>query len=121
MLIEAGYYNKALTTLATIDNNALSNPTDKAEYYFRMARIYEETDNYSKAIEHYQYTIITGKERHEQFAARAALQMGKMYERSNKPTLAIQHYKECMQMPSHDFQNSIDQQAKAGINRLEGK
>jgi tetratricopeptide (TPR) repeat protein len=121
LLIEAGYYNKALTTLATIDNAALSNPTDKAEYYFRMARIYEETDNLSKAIEYYQYTINTGKDRHEQFAARAALQMGKMYERSNKPLLAMQRYKECLQLPSHDFQNSIDQQAKAGINRLEGK
>ena len=121
LLIEAGYYNKAFSTLATIDNNVLSNPTDKAEYYFRMGRIYEETDNFSKAIEYYQYTINTGKERHEQFAARAALQMGKMYERSNKPTPAMQRYKECLQMPYHDFQNSIDQQAKAGINRLEGK
>jgi len=121
LLIEAGYYNKALTTLTTIDIAILTNPADKAEYYFRMGRIYEETDNFSKAVDYYKYTMITGKDRHEQFATRAALQMGKMYERSNQPSLAMQRYKECLQMPSHDFQNSIDQQAKAGINRLEGK
>ena len=121
LLIEAGYHSKALTALTNANTATLSNPADKAEYYFRMGRISEETDDFIKAVEYYQYTIRIGKERHEQFAARAALQLGKMYERSNKPVQAIQHYKECLQMPAHDFQNSIDQQAKAGLNRLGGR
>jgi hypothetical protein len=34
---------------------------------------------------------------------------------------AVAMYTRCVNMPEHDFQNSIDQQAKAGMNRIEWK
>jgi len=117
--IDGGYNAHALTILNGIDTVSLTNPADKAEYFFRFGRVYEESDNNTNALEYYQYTINAGRKRHEQFAARAALQMGKIYERSGMKSQAISRYNECLDMPSHDFQNSIDQQAKAGINRLE--
>ena len=120
-LIEGGYYSQALAVLNSIDKASLTNIADKEEYYFRMGRIYEETGNSSKALEYYQYTITTGKNRHEQFAPRAALQKGRLYEQAGNNQQAMACYKECLAMPEHDFQNSIDNQAKAGLNRVEGK
>ena len=117
-LIEGGYYDRALTMLQSMSPSQLKKPTDKLEYFFRLGKAYQELGNNNKALENYQVAINTGKERHEQFAARAALQMGIIYEHSGNKARAISSYKECLNMPSHDFQNSIDQQAKAGINRL---
>ena len=52
------------------------------------------------------------------FAARAALQSGFIYEKLHKNPEAIKAYRNALNMPAHDFQASIDQLAKAGINRL---
>ena len=121
LLIEGGYYARAMALLNGLSVNQLSNPADKAEYYFRLGRVYEETSDYNKAVGQYQNAINTGKERHEQFAARAALQKGRVFEKQGKPQQAIASYRECLDMPEHDFQNSIDNQAKAGLNRLGAK
>ncbi len=120
LLIDGGYNNEAYHMLNNIDPATLANPADKAEYYFRLGRVHEESENNLQALRCYRNAINTGKNRHEQFAARAALHMGKIYERTGKNDQAIKSYQECLDMPAHDFQNSIDQQAKAGINRVEG-
>jgi tetratricopeptide (TPR) repeat protein len=127
LLIEGGYYSNALDILQGIDKSALNNPADVAEYYFRFGRVYEELavaepgkQYYQHAFTQYRLSVTVGKSMHEQFAARSALQMGKMYEHLDLYTEAAGMYRECLDMPSHDFQNSIDQQAKAGINRVEG-
>jgi len=118
LLIDGGYYDRALSTLASINEKELADQADKNEYTFRLGRVYEEEGKTDKALTYYRTTITNGKERHEHFAARAALQAGMMYERNGMKPQAISSYKEALNMRDHDFQNSIDQQAKAGINRL---
>jgi hypothetical protein len=121
LLIDGGSNSEALAILNSINVASLTNPADKSEYYFRIGRVHQETADNNKALQYYQHAINTGKERHEQFAARAALQMGLIYEHSGMRAEARTRYKECLDMPSHDFQNSIDNQAKAGLNRLDEK
>lgn len=128
LLIDGGYNERALAVLQSIDPTAIKHTADKMEYFFRLGRVYEELANaqgdkryIQLSVENYLKTINMGRDRHEQFAARAALQMGKMYEQSGMKKEALAKYNECLGMPSHDFQNSIDQQAKAGINRVEGR
>ena len=125
LLIDGGYNDVALKILKGIDPTTLKQPADKAEYFFRTGRVYEELFNntgdkkyFQSALDNYGGAISTGKERHEQFAARAALQTGKMYEHTSMKKEALAKYNECLNMPSHDFQNSIDQQAKSGVNRV---
>jgi tetratricopeptide (TPR) repeat protein len=121
LLIDGGYYNQASAILLSISKSELSNPADRVEYYFRLGRLYDETGNTDKAIEFYEYTIQIGRDRTEHFAARSALQLGMLYEHSGNKDLAIAKYKECLSIRDHDFQNSLDQQAKAGINRLKNR
>ena len=125
LLIDGGYNEKALAILQHIDFTSLSNAADKAEYFFRNGRVNEELAGtggckqyFLAALDNYRKTIAIGKDRHEQFAARAALQMGKMYEQLGMYNEAVASYNDCLGMPAHDFQNSIDQQAKAGLNRV---
>lgn len=121
LLIDGGYYQQALDKIGSIKSPESLPIGDKLEYYFRLGRAEDELGNTAKAIACYEKTINMGKERPEHFAARAALQMGFIYEKQNNVKRAIAMYQECLDMPEHDFQNSIDQQAKAGINRLNSR
>ena len=121
LLLDGGYYNQALDKLNKINESSLKDIGDKLEYLFRLGRVYDEMGNENKALSYYQSAINVGKDRPEHFAARAALQMGFVYEHEGKMNDAISKYQECLNMHNHDFQSSIDQQAKAGINRLENK
>ena len=120
LLIDGGYYARALKKLQGCDFKSLS-ITDKLEYYFRLARIQDESGNDDKAISLYQTTIDFGRDRKEHFAARSALQMAMLYEKRGNRSAALSKYAECLSMKNHDFQSNIDQQAKAGVNRLSGK
>jgi tetratricopeptide (TPR) repeat protein len=126
LYIDGGYYQRALDILQKIDEHLLTSPADRAEYHFRLGRVYEEMaiasgkSQYTKqALARYRDAMTEGKDRKEQFAARAALHMGKIYERLGIYAEAVTMYRLCLDMPEHDFQNSIDQQAKSGISRIE--
>lgn len=128
LYIEGGYYDRALDILNSISKEQLQNPADRAEFHFRTGRVFEEmavapgkSSFYKQALAQYKWAMIEGKDRHEQFAARAALHTGRIYEQLGMNQEAIAIYNECLNMPDHDFQNSIDQQAKSGINRIEDK
>jgi tetratricopeptide (TPR) repeat protein len=118
LYIDGGYYAEAAKIMAGILPAELTTETDRLEYYFRFGRLYEETGNLPKAKEFYEYTIRIGQNRQEHFAARSALQLGMIYERADDKPAAIAKYKQCLAMRHHDFQNSIEQQAKAGISRV---
>jgi tetratricopeptide (TPR) repeat protein len=117
LLVDGGYAKQALERISVVKESSLDMP-GKLEYNFRMGRIYDELGNESKALQYYQVTINMGRDRQEHFAARSALQMAFIYEQQGKINEALSKYKECTGMQDHDFKNSIDQQAKAGINRL---
>ncbi len=126
LLIDGGYNDKAIAILKNIAVSDIKLPADKAEYFFRLGRAYQAQyddnggkENFVSALNNYTDAIHAGKDRPEQYAARAALQAGKMFEQIGMNKEALAKYNECLDMPAHDFQNSIDQQAKAGINRLE--
>ncbi len=118
LLSDGGYYKEALTRLQSNDVQSFSSVSDKLEYYFRLGRVYDELGTDVKAVQYYESTIALGRMRKEHFAARAALQLGLLYEKAGRKTEAVKQYKDCLSMRGHDFQANIDQQAKAGINRL---
>lgn len=118
LLIDGGYYKNALGKMQMINKATLVTIPNKLEYNFRYGRIFEELGNSDKAILFYKATIEEGRQRTEYFAARAALQMALMLEHAGKKNEAVAGFKDCLSMRNHDFQSSIDQQAKAGLNRL---
>ena len=61
--------------------------------------------------------IEKGENLPEYFAARAALQIGLIYEHKGSYAKAIEYFNNCIAMKSHAFKNSLDQKAKAGIQR----
>ncbi|MGF7230199.1 tetratricopeptide repeat protein [Arachidicoccus sp.] len=115
---DGGYYTKALDELATQKPAELGSLAEKLEYYYRYGHICNLTGKKEAAISCYNETIKLGQESQEQFAARSALELAQLYENLGQKSKAIQDYSLCLSMKDHDFQSSIDQKAKSGMNRL---
>lgn len=118
LLLDGGYYQKAYSMLVSEEAEKSLVNKKPIEYYFRLGRVYDELHKKSLAVKYYNKTIDEGRNSTEQFAARAALQLGFLYEREGRSSLAADMYKTALSMHGHDFENSIDQQSKAGLNRL---
>lgn len=118
LLIDGGFYKNALSKIRTIDKKQLGNAADMLDYHFRYGRIFEELKDEPNALLFYTATINSGRKAKEYYAARAALQKGFIYERQGNKAAAIEQFRDCLSMRNHDSQSSIDQLAKAGLNRL---
>lgn len=121
LLNDGGYYRQALALLHGKNTNNFSLIEDKLEFAYRAGRLYDDVGNDSLAIVFYKQAINLGERRKEHFAARAALQTGFIFEQHGDKATAIQWFQRCMDMKDHDFKNSLDQRAKAGIARCKNE
>ena len=121
LLNDGGYNREALALLAGKTSADFSTPEDKLEFNYRAGRIYDDLGNDSEAIQAYKVTIVLGKNSTAYFASRAALQSGAIYEKGGNKQQAIQYYQMCLAIDDHDYKDSIDQKAKAGIARCKGE
>ncbi|MNY29680.1 Tetratricopeptide repeat protein [compost metagenome] len=90
----------------------------KAEYYYRLGRINDELGKDEAALSNYQLAISSGKQLKYYFAANSALQMGKIYEKQKNYSKAKVSFNTAIQMKNHEYESSIETQAKAGLSRI---
>lgn len=117
-LLDGGYISKARRILEGMDPDQLPSPAHKLEYFYRKGRLLEHEGRWGPSLEAYALAIERGRDSKEQFGARAALQSARVYEKRGQFAQARIYYELCLRMKNHDFQNAIDQQAKAGLERL---
>jgi hypothetical protein len=121
LLNDGGYVRQALALLHGKTILDFSLPEEKLEFAYRAGRLYDDAGVDSQAIVFYKQAVELGEHRREYFAARAALQTGYIYEQRGDKQSAIQWFQRCMDMKDHDFKNSLDQRAKAGIARCKNQ
>ena len=121
LLNDGGYHNEALTILNSPPTDGLQSVASQLEYNYRLARIYDALGKSNEALQYYAHSIRLGKDRPEYFAARAALQSAQIYENRGNKQLALEFYRQCLSMNEHEYKNSLDQRAKAGIARCTGE
>eukprot|EP01133_Synstelium_polycarpum_P011275 gene11275-13157_t len=117
LLFDGGYFAKASEVLSTLktDNMVAKN---KTEFYYRRGRVNDELGKDEDALSDYQEAINNGKNLKYYFAANAALQMGKIYEKNKNVSKAKASYNTAIAMKDHEYESSIESQAKAGLKRL---
>jgi hypothetical protein len=118
LLFDGGYYRESFRELAKINSPSLLVYRDKLEYTYRYGRLFHKTGDLEKAIMNYQATIQHGEQSHYYYAANSALMLGLLYEEQRDYSNARIYYKKCLAMRKHDYQNSLDQKAQAGLERL---
>lgn len=121
LLSDGGYHREALGLLHGKRLTDFTLPGERLEFSYRVGRIYDDMGRDDEAVEFYKQVILTGEKRKEYFAARAALQIGIIYEQKQEKQTAIFWFRRCLGMKDHEFKNSLDQRAKAGIARCRGE
>lgn len=121
LLNDGGYHREAIRLLHGKTPNDFTLPEEKLELAYRAGRVYDDLQADEQAILFYQEAIRLGEKRKEYFAARAALQLGFIYEKKGDKHTALTWFRRCISMKDHDFKNSLDQRAKAGIARCENQ
>jgi len=119
LLFDGGYYNNALEELKDGKEEGFASARDKTEYYYRLGRINDELGKDDTALVSYQNAITTGKTLRYYFAANSALQIGRIYERKGNLPKAKAFFNIAIQMKNHDYESSIETQARAGIKRID--
>ncbi|MGR6088616.1 MAG: tetratricopeptide repeat protein [Arcticibacter sp.] len=118
LLFDGGNYDEALQKLSGIPTAKVSSLREQLEFTYRMARICEKKKMTDRAIRFYSSTYLNGKNHNWYFAANSALLLGNMYEQSGDNKKALEWYKKCLALRKHEYQNSIDQKAESGKNRV---
>ena len=114
---DGGYNERALQLLNGLSSSDFSSLPERLEFAYRLARIYDDLGRHDDAIAAYLTTIKLGSGEKEYYAARAALQVGFIYEHRGDCTHANAYYQKCLDLKDHEYKNSLDQKAKAGMLR----
>jgi tetratricopeptide (TPR) repeat protein len=118
LLFDGGYYYKAQEELTKNSTKKMKSVKDNLEVIYRLARIYHKQNKFDKAISNYELTFKNGSSYPYYFAANSALQLGLIYEEEKNYSKAKEYYLQCLSLKNHEYQNSISQKAKAGLNRV---
>ncbi len=118
VLYDGGYYQRAFNYLIVKSHNLYYDNEYKAEYLYRMGRITQMLLNYPDAINYYQELIDDTDFRQSFFVCNAALQTGIIYEGQGDYAKAKLYFDKCLTMRPDDYQYSLHQKAKSGLNRL---
>jgi hypothetical protein len=120
LLSDGGYYTRALEVLESLRPTALTE-RDELEYYYRKARITDDMGKAKSAIPYYEATIRKGEFLPIYYAPNACIKLGRYYELSGDKEKSVYYYKKALGFSKHEYKNSIDAEAKAGLNRLSAK
>ncbi|MFI5220312.1 MAG: hypothetical protein ACHQNT_12580 [Bacteroidia bacterium] len=121
LLFDGGYYDRSVSEISGKPISCFPKFRDQLEFTYRLARIYDKQGKKDKAIANYEKTIKNGEDYRFYFAANSALYEGLIYENLSDTVNATRCYQKCLSMRNHEYQNSIDQKAESGLNRLNSK
>lgn len=120
LYFDGGYFTKALELLNASNEEDFSSLKDKTEYYYRLGRVNEGLGKDDLALANFQNAINTGKNLKYYYAAKSAVEMGKIYTQNKNITKAKASFNTALSMKGHDQVNSIENEAKQGLKRVGG-
>lgn len=118
LLFDGGLYERSLQELAGSGDSSFAKRRNKAEYTYRLGRIHDKLGKKNLAIQFYSITYDKWRAEPWYYAANSALMLGTVYEEWGDRDLARIWYRKTIALRNHEYQNSIDQKAEAGLSRM---
>jgi tetratricopeptide (TPR) repeat protein len=115
---DGGYFKEAKEILNNITPADLSSPLDRAEFYYRKARLAHKTKDLVAARLFYQQTIDLAKDNPWYFAPSAALQLGYIAQDARHFGEARNYFEKALSYKKHEYKNSIDSKARFALEQL---
>jgi tetratricopeptide (TPR) repeat protein len=115
---DGGFYITALSYLSNYQEINFEKNYDKAEFNYRKARIFHRMDDIPKAIAFYDRAIKLTENQEWSFGASSSLQLGYIFVAKGDKIKARAFFEKALAYKKHEYKNSIDNKAKAGLNEL---
>ena len=115
---DGGFTDSALAYLQPYTETTFSSTPEKAEYAYRMGRIFQRRNNPDAAIPFLSRALALSEPDQLSFGATAALQLGYIYQQKNDRTHARSFFQKALSFKHHEYKNSVDNKAKAALNQL---
>jgi len=115
---DGGYLTEAMNVLKPFDENSFPNPNNKAEFQYRLGRIFQRQNQLDSSIEHYERAIVLSHTQSLYFGATSALQLGYIYQTKSQKAKAIGYFKQALNYPKHEYKNSVDNKARAALTLM---
>lgn len=115
---DGGYCEEAEAILDQIDLSQIRNQSHRQEFLYRTGRVEECLGDYQASITNYKQALKFGTNNGDYYAPKAALQLGQIFEDLGQGSNAKMYFEKVLDYDNHPFKSSLDQQAKAGLNRL---
>ena len=119
LLYDGGYFGEAKDILTNKSPAQFSRAEEKAEYYYRLGRIYESLEDISSALKYYDAVISGYSAINEYYAPASCLYAGMLLEKKGGFAKAKVYYKRCTGYKNYTYKDSFDQKAYAGLKRME--
>ncbi len=121
LYFDGGYYNEALKSITERSINDFPTYNEQLEVTYRLGRILQMMGQTDKAILYYEKTLENGLSSKHYFAANSSLMLGQIYEEGHQYEKAKSFYRQTISIKHDQYKNSIDQKAKAGLERIKIK
>ena len=120
LLYDGGYLARALEVLSASKADDFKTVKDKAEYAYRLGRVSDDLGKDDVALAHYQTAFNTGKGLKYYYAAKSAVLIGNIYEKKKNLAKAKAFFNLAIGLKDHEYENSIENEAKQGLKRIGG-
>ena len=117
LLFDGGNYDVAENILYTMNIQQL-NEKNLIEYFYRFGRVKQGQGDYDTAEKYFKKAIMLQKELDFYFAPNAALQIALIAEEKKDLNKAVEYYRKAYSYKNHNYKNSVQQKAKAGLKRI---
>lgn len=119
ILFDGGYHQKAYQILITNSDEFYDDKSLSLEYYYRLARITQALKNYPESIQYYHQAISVDEGQQSYMSCNSALNLGIIFESQNDYVRARKYFNQCLTMNPDEYQSSLHQKAKTGLNRIQ--
>ncbi|MCA0232035.1 MAG: tetratricopeptide repeat protein [Bacteroidetes bacterium] len=118
LAFDGGYLEEAAAALRNVNESSFENGRDRAEFRYRLGRIFQRQEHTEAAIPNYERAIVLSQAQSFYFGATSALQLGYIYQAKGQRVKAIQYFQQALNYPKHEYKNSVDNKARAALTLL---
>lgn len=118
---DGGFTDSALAYLRPYPETSFVTVPEKAEYNYRLGRIYQHRNDPDEAISYLTRSLALSEPDQLSFGATAALQLGYIYKQKNDRPKARSFFQKALSFKHHEYKNSVDNKARAGMSQLDSR
>jgi tetratricopeptide (TPR) repeat protein len=118
LLFDGGYLIRSNQILLNLSTHSLKSNFQLLDWKYRQARIFQEQGKFADAIVSYKKCLEFGVGINSYLLPNSCLQLGLIYEELKYPKVAKLYYEKVSDYSNFDYEQSINQKAKAGIMRV---